>query len=281
MNEARDLAALLLEKAMTKRRRVGIGILSPTEPIVAGLKRAEAYCTPVVYGAEVPRVESVAAPDPVEALFDDLESGRIDAAVRGQIHALPFRERYARPHDSSFRPGDAMITVLSFPDGRPLVVSPATNLTAGTYEEKEGLLLASIRFCRLLGIPPRAGLLARCRREDLVDLIGTPLAAMFEETDRLVARFDGIADVRNYGIDFEKAYEDGVTILVEPDGTTGNQVIRTLCFLGTARFFGCPYMTGNRVVVETFRNARDFPDVLLLAAALAGESPRGRGEEIA
>jgi len=276
MSTRRTLRSVLLEKALPERRKVGIGVVAPTEALVAGLRRAEAYCEPRVYGAEVPGFASVASAAPEDALLSDLENGVVDAAVRGQIHALAFRRRFVRPYGASFQPLDEMVTVLEFPDGRPLLAGPVSNITAGTLEEKRKLLEASIRFCELAGLPIRIGLLAQCREEDLEELAGTPLEQVYRDTDRLVELFGDRHDVRNYGVDFEKANEDGVTILIEPNGTTCNQVVRSLCFLDAVRFFGCPYMGARHVVVETFRNARDFPDVLLLAAALANSS---RGEK--
>jgi len=269
----RPLDSLLLERARQKRRKIGIGVTSPTDTLVAGLRRADEFCEPFLYGANVPGFDSVASSTPEDALFTDLEGGVIDAAVRGQIHATPFRERFIRPYDRSFRPIEEMITVLEFPDGRPLLVSPASNLAMGPVEEKEKLIDASIRFCRLVGLPVKIGLLAQCREEDVQDAAGTPIEQMYRGTERLVERYSGRVSIKNYGIDFEKAYEDGVSILIEPNGTAGNQVIRTLYFLKVVRFYGAPYMNAAHIVVETFKNASDFPDVMMLAASMANSRP--------
>ncbi|MCL5024861.1 MAG: hypothetical protein M1497_16130 [Nitrospirae bacterium] len=278
MNARRPLGPLLLERARQKRRKIGIGVTSPTDTIIAGLRKADEFCEPYLYGADVQGFASVASSTPEDALFTDLERGVIDAAVRGQIHATPFRERFIRPYDRSFRPIGEMITVLEFPDGRPLLVSPASNLAMGTVEEKGKLIDASIRFCRLLGLQVKIGLLAQCREEDVQDAAGTPIEQMYRGTERLVELYSDRFSVRNYGIDFEKAYEDGVTILIEPNGTTGNQVIRTLYFLNVVRFYGALYMNVSQLVVETFKNASDFPDVMMLAAAMANSKTAAGNE---
>jgi len=269
MNALRPLGSLLLERARQKRRKIGIGVTSPTDALIAGLRKADEFCEPFLYGADVPGFASVASSTPEDALFTDLEGGAIDAAVRGQIHATPFRERFIRPYNRSFQPIEEMITVFEFPDGRPLLVSPASNLTMGSVGEKEKLLDASIRFCQLVGLPVKIGLLAQCRDEDLLDVAGTSIEKTYRETDRLAELYSGRFAVKNYGIDFEKAYEDGVTILIEPNGTTGNQVIRTLYFLKVVRFYGAPYMNATHIVVEAFKNGTDFPDIMMLASALA------------
>ncbi len=269
MTSIRPLGSILLEQALQKRRKIGIGVTSPKDALIAGLRKAEEFCEPFLYGTAVPGFASVASSTPEDALFADLEGGVIDAAIRGQIHAMPFRERFLRPYDQSFRPTDEMITVLEFRYGKPLLVSPASNPAVGTFEEKEKLIDASIRFCRLVGLPVKVGLLAQCREENLQDAAGTSIEQMYRITESLVERYRGRFSIKNYGIDFENAYEDGVTILIEPNGTTGNQVIRTLYFLKVVRFYGAPYMNAEHIVLETFKNASDFPDVMMLASALA------------
>jgi hypothetical protein len=46
-------------------------------------------------------------------------------------------------------------------------------------------------------------------------------------------------------------------------------VVRTLYFLDAVRFYGAPYMNAAHTVVESFKNSKDFPDTMMLAAALA------------
>jgi len=244
-------------------------LTNPTEELIMGLQIAAEFCEPVVYGNNIRGFDSVMTEKPENALFTDLEEGMIAAAVRGQISAEPFRERFISHYDQHFNPVDEMITVIELPDERPLLISPVSNLSEGTIEAREKLINASIRLCQFISLPVKIGLLSRCRFEDLEHLAGTSVGQFYIDTDLLVNRYRGRVFIKNYGIDFEKAYNDGVTILIEPNGTTGNQVIRTLYFLGVIRFYGAPYMNSSHIVLETFRNGKDFPDVMLLAAALA------------
>ncbi len=277
MNDGVSLGERLRELARRKRNRIGIGVTAPTKELIAGFERACEFCEPVIYGVEVPGFESVVSPHPEEDLFKDLEAGSIAAAVRGQIHAGPFRKRYVRRRGIGFNPAEEMIPLLEFPDGRPILISPASNFVTGTFEEKERLIQASIRLCRRLELPVRVGVLARCRAEDLEESAGTDLEKSYRVAERLVELHRGRVEIKNYGIDFEEAYRDGVTILIEPDGTTGNQVTRTLYFLEAVRCYGAPYVNADPVVVETLKNSRDYPDVLLLASALANTPPGRTG----
>jgi len=278
MNERVSLGGRLRELARRKRNRIGIGVAAPTEELIAGFQRAAEFCDPVIYGIGLPEFDSVVSPHPEEDLFRDLEAGAVAAAVRGQISAGPFRKRYVRRRGISFNPAEEMIPLMEFPDGRPILISPASNFVTGTFEEKDRLIQASIRLCRRLELPVRVGVLARCRADNLEASAGTDLEQTYRDAERLVERHRGRVEIKNYGIDFEDAYRDGVTILIEPDGTTGNQVARTLYFLEAVCCYGAPYVNADPVVVETLKNSRDFPDVLLLATALANTPPGRTGD---
>jgi predicted methyltransferase MtxX (methanogen marker protein 4) len=272
MNQQLSLSTILMDSALQKRNKIGIGIIKPTEELILGLHKAAAFCEPIVYGAEVKGFESFAIEKPELALFDDLESGSISAAIRGQISAEPFRERFIKHYDKQYNPIEEMITVIELPNNKPLLFSPVSNLSKGGILEREKLIEASIRLCQLISMPVKIGLLACCRFEDMADEVGTPAGELYNDTERLVSKYRDGYDIKNYEVDFEKAYKDGVTILIEPSGTAGNQVIRTLHFLDVIRFYGAPYMNSSHVVLETFKNGKDYPDVMLLAAAMANSN---------
>jgi len=274
MNRSPSLAALLNNLAQRQHRRIGIGVQAPTDAMIEGFRQARAFCTPVLYGTACPEFDCFSSARPEELLISDLGRGRIDGAVRGQIHALPFRTELSRRYGPSFRPTEQQIAVLEFPGGRPMVMAPANNPVAGDMEERAALIEASAAFCARLGLPVRIGLLARCRPDDVSAWSEDTeeirrINACHYETEMLVGRYRDRFAIRNYGIDFEKAYEDGVTVLIEPNGTVGNQVIRTLYFLNVIRFYGAPLMNAGDVVLESFKNSGELADVMLLAAAMA------------
>jgi len=236
MNQPLSLSSILKDRALQKRNKIGIGLTNPTEELISGLHKAAEFCEPVVYGTDIKGFDSVASEKPENALFNDLEAGVIAAAIRGQISAEPFRERFISFYDQHFNPIDDMITVIELPKDRPMLISPVSNLTKDTVSEREKLLDASIRLCQLISLPVKIGLLSRCRFESLIEVAGTPTEQHYIDTEHLVSKYKDRFDIKNYEVDFEKAYQDGVTILIEPNGTTGNQVIRTLYFLDAIRF---------------------------------------------
>jgi predicted methyltransferase MtxX (methanogen marker protein 4) len=269
MNQHLSLSSVLLNGAMQKRNKIGIGITNPTEELISGLFKASEFCEPVVYGVNIKGFESIVSEKSENTLFNDLEAGMIHAAIRGQLSAEPFRQRFISYYDQHFNPIDEMITVMEFPNNRQMLISPVSNLIIGSMLEREKFIDASVRLCKLISLPVKIGLLARCRSENMVDVVGTPVGEFYNDTERLVSKYMDSYDIKNYGIDFEKAYKEGVTILIEPSGTAGNQVVRTLYFLDAMRFYGAPYMNSSHIVLETFKNGKDYPDVMLLAAAMA------------
>ena len=278
MNPFEPLTPLLSNLAQRKNRRIGIGVQAPTDDMIEGFRQAQAFCTPVLYGAALPEFESFASSTPEERLMSDLGKGNVDAAIRGQIHAKPFRAQLSRLYGQSFKPSEQMIAVLEFPGGRPMIICPGSNIIAGHMAERAGFIEASACFCGQMGLPVKIGLLAQCRPDEVPDesSAASPaqedirrIIACHRETEMLVEQYGNRFAIKNYGIDFEKAYEDNVTILIEPNGTVGNQVIRTLYFLNAAKFYGAPLMNAKHVVLESFRNSRELADVMLLAAAMA------------
>ena len=269
MNQQLSLSTILMDSALQKRNKIGIGITKPTEELISGLHKAAAFCEPVIYGADIKDFESFANEKPELALFNDLEAGSISAAIRGQISAEPFRERFIKYYDKQYNPIEEMITVIELPDSRPMLLSPVSNVSEEGISKREKLIEASIRLCRSISLPVKIGLLSCCRFEDLVDIAGTPIEQLYNVNEHLVNKYKDRFDIKNYEIDFEKAYQDGVTVLIEPNGTTGNQLLRTLYFLNVVRFYGAPYMNSSHIVIETFKNGKDYPDVMMLAAAMA------------
>jgi predicted methyltransferase MtxX (methanogen marker protein 4) len=268
METKQTLHSRLLQRAAQERKKIGIGITAPSNTIINGLKTVNEFCEPHVYGANIPNFACNESATPEDQLMMDLKTGKIDAAIRGQIEATSFRKRFVEVFNRPFQPIDEMITLVEFEDGRPLLFGTTANLSAGTIEEKARYIDASVQCCQLLDIPVKIGLLTQCREHDLAEIQGTSLVQMYHETNRLVEMYSSRHRIKNYEIDFENAYNDGVTILVEPNGTTGNQVLRTLYFLNVVRFYGAPYMNTFFTVLETFKNSKDFPDVFLLASAL-------------
>ncbi|NYT05003.1 MAG: methanogenesis marker protein Mmp4/MtxX [Methanomicrobiales archaeon] len=68
--------------------------------------------------------------------------------------------------------------------------------------------------------------------------------------------------------------EDAVSthsIIIAPDGISGNLIFRTLVFLGNGSAHGAPVLNIDKIFVDTSRASIDYSNAIKLAAALAKE----------
>lgn len=261
------LEPLLLKFAQLRRIRVGLGITRPTDKIIAYLERTKQFCDPVLVGREVSGFESIVSDQPHETLFNLLKENQVGAIIRGQVSSVPFRATFDSFYEGKINPGDALVSVLEDAEGRVFLLSPVTNPRGWNNNDKISLINASVRLLAKLGMPVKIGILCFSREEELAHNEDF-LRETFFAANELVDFFKDKYAIKNYGIDFDIALAENCTIIIEPNGGTGNQVIRSLVFLDAIRNYGVPILNADRVIIESMRNSDDFSDHLLLAAAL-------------
>jgi len=268
MNQKKTtLEPILLKYAQLRRNRVGIGITRPTDNIIPYLEKTQQFCDPILVGREVPGFESIVSDQPHEILFNLLKENKVEAIIRGQVSSEPFRDSFNSFYGGKVNPGDAFVGVVEDSEGRAFLVSPITNNRGWDNDDKMMLINASAGLLDRLGMPVKIGILCFSREEGLhygKDFI----KKTFLEANELVDLFKDKYDIKNYGIDFEIALAQGCTVIIEPNGGTGNQVVRSLVFLDAIRNYGGPILNADRVIIESMRNSDDFSDHFLLAAAL-------------
>lgn len=261
------LEPVLLKFAQLRRIRVGLGIIRPTEKIIAHLEKTTQFCAPVLVGREVPGFESIVSDQPHETLFNLLKENKVQAIIRGQVSSGPFRESFISFYEGKVDPGDAFVSVLEDSEGRIILLSPVTNNRGWNNEDKILLINASAGLLAKLGIPVKIGILCFSREEE-VSHGKDFLNKTFFEANELVNLFKEKYEIKNYGIDFDIALAENCNIIIEQNGGTGNQVLRSLVYLGAIRNYGVPILNADRVIIESMRASEDFSDHLLLAAAL-------------
>jgi predicted methyltransferase MtxX (methanogen marker protein 4) len=262
------LEPILLKLAQRRRLRVGLGITRPTDKIIAHLERTKQFCDPVLVGVEVPGFQSIVADRPHETLFNLLKTHQVEAIIRGQVSSVPFRDSFNNFFENKVNPGDAFVAVLEDAEGRVILLSPVTNSRGWNNDDKILLINASVGLLAKLGLPVKIGVLNYSREEELSH--GKDfLNKTFFEANELVDLFKGKYNIKNYGIDFDIALDENCNIIIEQNGGTGNQVVRSLVYLGALRNYGVPILNADRVIIESMRASEDFSDHLLLAAALA------------
>ena len=228
--------------------KVGIGCNGSSAKVRDSVKGIEGYAT--VYT------------DP-EKLVDDLATGKIDAAVRGDMSSsvlLPLlKKRMGVPELERI--------VLLEPVGGKLVIAAPVGIDEGwTVDQKYDLAVKSIELMKKLGMGTKIAVMSGGRKDDVgrhptVD--GTIRDAL-ELVDRLNS--EGY-DAYHAEILIENAVEDA-DLIIAPDGISGNLIFRTMHLIGGASALGAPIINIDKVFIDTSRAKKDYKDSIALAMRL-------------
>lgn len=200
-----------------------------------------------------------------QALVDDLASGKIDAAVRGDMSSselLPLvkkalgLERLER-------------VVLLGINGR-IISSLPVGIDEGWSSDArvEMTVRAVDLMCRLGLENPCVAVMSGGRNDDRgrCKAVDHTLDQATEIVEALKAKGINAYDAQ---ILIEEAI-DNADILVAPDGITGNLMFRIMHFIGGLEAFGAPVVNSGKVFVDTSREKTDFADSIAVAMKLAG-----------
>lgn len=257
---------LIHETAASSRRRIGIGILRPDDAVLDSLRRAQAFCDVVVFGAPVELEGSVPVEHPEEAMAKAVADGSVDALVRGQADAITLRGSLAV--HLKCNPGEIRdLALLRDVMDRTLALCPVSHRQGWTVEEKEALVRDAAALMQRLRLPVKVGVTSGARPGSLG--LDPTLDRTFRDAEALVGMLREEMPIAHYFIDLDKAVDDGCTILVTVNGMVGNEILRALAFLGGVKVYGGIMAGIDRIIVESFRSSAGFSDYLEFAAALA------------
>ncbi len=247
---------------------IGIGIGGETEKILASIRKVEKVCRVIGYGQEgIEMPEGITArlfPSPETALITDLLEGRLDAAVRG---TLPSHETLRELRRQTGVPQLERIALLETPYGKQFLLTPVGVDEGWTVEQKCELIRKGKQIAAAFGLEGETGVLSGGRRGDLGR---HPVVDRSLADAELVARLTG---ARHYEILIEDAIQD-CSLIVAPDGISGNLIFRTLVFLGGGKGHGAPVVNIDKIFVDTSRASPDYSNAMMLAIALA-KYPKG------
>lgn len=247
---------------------IGIGIGGETEKILASIHKVETFCRVIVYGREGMEIpEGITArlfPSPETALITDLLEGRLDAAVRG---TLPSHETLLELRRQTGVPHLERIALLETPNGKQFLLAPVGVDEGWTVEQKCELIRKGRQVAAAFGLKGGTGVLSGGRRGDLGR---HPIVDRSLADAELVSRLTG---ARHYEILIEDAIRD-CSLIVAPDGISGNLIFRTLVFLGGGKGHGAPVVNIDKIFVDTSRASPDYSNAMMLAIALA-KYPKG------
>jgi len=201
--------------------------------------------------------------DPIE-LVEDLYSGKIDAAVRGDmpssvlLHALKERAGVKELE---------RLVIMEPKNSRAFFMAPVGIDEGSTVEEKHKIAVKAVELMKHMGAGTRIAVMSGGRKDDkgrneIVD-------KTLEDAEKLVSMLkkEGY-DAYNAEILIESAVEEA-DLIIAPDGITGNLIFRTLHFIGDAIAMGAPVLNIDKVFVDTSRVKTDYMDSIILAMRLA------------
>jgi len=196
-------------------------------------------------------------------LIDDLYSGVIDAAVRGNISSSAIlnllKEKAGVDHLER-------LVILEPRTGSAFFMAPVGIDEGWTVNEKYEMTVKAVKLMRKLGAGTRIAVMSGGRIED---------RGRNKNVDRSLddaAELVSILQKEGYNayngeILIESAAEEA-DLVIAPDGITGNMIFRTLHFLGDAVALGAPVLNIDKVFIDTSREKTDYVDSILLAMRL-------------
>lgn len=198
-----------------------------------------------------------------EALVDDLESGAIDAAVRGDMPSsvlLPILK------DKLGLATLERVVILEPMDGRVILVAPVGIDEGWTVEQKHDFVVKTMPLMKRLGLGKKIAIMSGGRKDDIgrSSVIDKTIRDAIALTDTLVG--EGY-DAYHAEILIESAAKDA-DLIIAPDGISGNLIFRTLHFMGGAKAMGAPILNTEKVFIDTSRVKTDYSDSIALAMKL-------------
>ena len=203
--------------------------------------------------------------DPNE-LVSDLVSGRIDAAVRGDMSSsmlLPILKK------GLGLKGLERVAFLEPQGGKLIILSPVGIDEGWTDDQRYDLAARSARLAEKVGMGSRIAVMSGGRCEDVgrCRAVDRSIESARAIAKRLVA--DGY-DAYHSQILIEDAVREA-DIIIAPEGITGNIIFRTMHLVGGAKALGAPVVNSDRVFIDTSRAKTDYRDSLALAMRLSEE----------
>ncbi|MCL1810703.1 MAG: methanogenesis marker protein Mmp4/MtxX [Methanomassiliicoccaceae archaeon] len=201
--------------------------------------------------------------DPKE-LVDDLFSGKIDAAVRGD---MPSSELLRLLKERAGVEDLERLVIMEPERGRAFFMAPVGIDEGNTVEEKRRIAVRAVKLMKEMGAGTRIAVMSGGRIDDKGR--NETIDRSLRDAEELVSilQKEGY-DAYNAEILIESAVEEA-DLIIAPDGITGNLIFRVMHFIGDAVAMGAPVLNIDKIFVDTSRVKTDYMDSIILAMMLA------------
>ena len=245
--------------SLNKRdKRVGICLEWELPALTKDLEKLASKYNLVTYGQEIAGIEyRKYSDDPSMDLIKDFKEGRIDCFVRGINDDYTFQKKYMTQLQLS-----RLMRLLIVKDvhDREFCLGPISASEAIDKDDRLNFAIKAVNFLRLIGINPRVAVMSACRIGSIN--YSQSNKESWEESDYIVSKLkDQLqVDVKNVGIELEKSVGE-YDFILPARGIIGNQIYRTLSFLGGGKILGIPAFDIEKPTVcyeDNSRNEFDY-----------------------
>ncbi len=261
----------LVKSAKKSRKRIGIALIRPSLQTVASLKRSKKFANIVIYGKPVSGIHSVRVKANLVGMqmARDFKSGKIDQLIRGQVDDFGMVEEAKKLFKIDSRERRIGFGLMQDAYGREFFLIGASNPDFQTLQEKLRVGTEVARWVSAhFGVKPKIAAMATCRPgsygKDPV------MSRTYDEAEEVVKYLQNLGyQARNTHIEIESAV-GWCDILIPARGTIGNQIFRSLLYLGKGKNLATPtYFPGKLIYEDNSRNETDWEPHIIFAAAMA------------
>ena len=199
-------------------------------------------------------------------LVSDLVSGKIDAAIRGDMSSSMFLPILKKGLGLK---GLERVAFMEPQGGKLIILSPVGIDEGWTEDQRYDLAKRSADLARRVGMGQRIAIMSGGRCEDVgrCRAVDRSIESARSIAKRLV---DEGYDAYHAQILIENAVKEA-DIVIAPEGITGNIIFRTMHMVGGAKALGAPVVNSEKVFIDTSRAKSDYRDSIALAMRLTEE----------
>lgn len=263
----------------TARPLVGFGLARGSKAILKSLRRAKKYADITLVGPMSLKNEKgfrvIRDRNPERRLAAMLVNNEIDGIVRGTVDDFKTFEAYRNLIGMKMGQDTGELGLVQDAHGRQFFISQASNPYGWTREQKRRDCATVVRFMQHeLDVKPVIGFITGVRqatyhrRKHARSGVQRQLNLTYEDAEYLAAYFcrRGVK-AKNYAIEIETALNQGCNVIVPPNGMVGNQIFRSLAFLGGGKLLMCPRINLAHPYEDNSRNETDFENHVRFLAA--------------
>lgn len=272
---------LIHEMALKRRARVAIGcdLAEKTSRLLLNsllFATRERYIEPLLVSDRLPvgdedpegvvgeEIPAILSSSPWEDLVQLLKEGVVDSAVRGNLSS----RKTVQELRNAFGCKNLCRASLLELDGNLVMLAPVGIDEGETREDLLEVVTGCSRLALRLGIIFKVGVISGGRLEDKGR--SPRVDSMLEESNVLVRELGsrGIEAV-NFGVEIERAVDEGFTLILAPDGIFGNLMFRSMVLIGKVQSYGACATALPKTFVDTSRSKTSYLLPLILASALS------------